>query len=172
MLLSGRQAAQILHAAGISVRQARRILDLRLAGEPVMMPGAHLYQAALVEDLAARPVLTRSEVASWFPSGLFVARRDVPALAGRDEQLAVVQPRWPLPTWVNATLGVRLWATGPMPFVATVTGFVVLGAELVALHREDAEHVSLELAPPGAWFASLRESRIALGPGGRSWWIV
>lgn len=57
----------------------------------------------------------------------------------------------------------RIEAHGSLPFLATVSGLVVLGADIVGVRGP-----TLELTTPGAWFDRFQESRLLIGSG-RPW---
>jgi len=167
MLISGRQATTLLFEAGLTQRQARAVLASGLAGMPVPTPGAHLYDEETVLGLAARPCLGRQEVALACPGALFVARRWVDVLAAPEDRVRALTRQWDLGVrGANVSLAVHLHALGPVPFVATVCGFVVLGAEITRLVGEPGGTTyRMELGEPGAWFETLADRRVRLGPG-------
>ncbi len=157
----------LLVDSGLTQRQARSVLAAGLAGLPMATPGAQLYAEEAVLGLAARPCLDRQEAAESCPGALFVARRWVDVLAPRDDQVHALTRGWNLGVrGTNVSLTVHLHARGRLPFVATVCGFVVLGAEISRLLGEPGGTTyRMELAEPGAWYASLADRRLRLGPG-------
>ncbi|MEJ7796083.1 MAG: hypothetical protein WKF50_11060 [Nocardioides sp.] len=54
--------------------------------------------------------------------------------------------------------------------MATVCGFVVVGAEIIDARADADATTVLELRPAGGWFETFRERRLSTGPG-RSWVI-
>ena len=76
-LLSGRQAAQVLAGVGLNRSRARQVLAAGLAGEPIRTSSALLYDAAKVQALTERAIVTWREVAAMDLHTLFVARGDV-----------------------------------------------------------------------------------------------
>lgn len=162
VLVTGREATRRLQAIGVSERSARRVLAAGLAGDPVVTPAAHLYDADTVDRLAARPHLSWPELREACPHGLFVARRagDVEDLAGD----------WPISPWVTSWMSILVDRHGSVPLVGAVAGFVTVGADIVrvgfapgwtSLHPL----VRLTLAPAGAWFERFRERQLITGPG-------
>lgn len=166
MVISGRQACALLAEAGVARTQGRRVLLAGLAGEAVQTSSALLYDEARVRDLAAWPELTSAEVLRACPHGLFVAR-----VPGRQVPDAV-REGWPLSVPIRVVLRLRAAEGRPLPLIATVSGFVATGAEVVGVTPEqrEARTSRLELAPPGAWFEQLRRRRFDTGPG-KSWLI-
>jgi hypothetical protein len=58
-----------------------------------------------------------------------------------------------------------------LPWIATLHGFVVHGADLTAFETDDAGVRRFRLEPPGAWFDSWCHHRVVSRPGGRPWLI-
>lgn len=165
MLISGREATTVLFEAGMTRRQARRALDAGLAGNPHRAAGAHLYDLDMVLELAARPWLTDEELDRLFPRELFIARRDLDVRSPEDVQLAGVREGWDLSPWSRVLLRVRCAQHGFVPLVATVAGFVVLGAEITDVLVAETGHAVLALRGPGSWFEQVRGQRLGSGPG-------
>jgi hypothetical protein len=165
MFVSGRQARAILHAAGVSTWHARNALACGLAGQPIRTAGAHLYDETQVRELADRRSVSWREVFETCPEGIFVSRRDLDVALARDEIMDVVSRGWTeISPYVWLWLCLQLDARGRLPFVATVAGFVVLGAEIVGLRPGRG----FELAAPGTWFDGFGNTQLAKGPG-RAW---
>jgi hypothetical protein len=139
----------------VTDRRARQALTAGLAGDPRRLPGVHLYESNLVEELAARCGLTDGEVDAACPHGLFVARRgDL-----RDHG-------WRFSPWTWVWIRSRIERHGHLPMVATLAGFVVAGADI----RDASTSGTLSLVGPGDWFEALARRRLSTGPG-RDWWI-
>ena len=68
--------------------------------------------------------------------------------------------------WRWVALGCQIDRLGRIPFVATVSGFVVLGADIVGLGPGS----ELSLAEPGSWFDPVSDGRLPTGPG-RPWFL-
>jgi len=165
MFISGRDARAILEAAGFSSRHARTALACGLAGNPIRAGSAHLYDEARVRDLAARPTMGWRQVHEACPDGIFVARRDLDVSRPLPELVELAARDWGgLNPWVWLALSFQIKALGGLPFVLTVAGSVVLGAEIVG-RRAGSE---LRLADPGPWFDQFRGRRLSTGPG-RPW---
>lgn len=169
MLISGRAAAFRLESAGLHRRQARRLLATGFAGTPIRTTSALLFDACRIDDLVRWPLADQAELDEQCPWGIFIARRDVDVLASRAEQLATVHGDWPLNMITRVYLEGRIREHGFFPFVATVCGYVALGAEIVG-GRVQEGHAVLDLRDPGEWFDELRYRRLPSGPG-RPWVI-
>ena len=78
-----------------------------------------------------------------------------------------------MPGLTAATLGVRVDVWLQVPWVATVSGFVVFGAELVGFgeQTEPIPRTFFVLRPPGAWFGAIEGRRLPTRPGGRPWYL-
>jgi hypothetical protein len=165
MLISGREARALLEAAGFSSRHARIALSRGLGGEPIRTRAAHLYDEARVRDLAARAAIGWSEVHEICPEGIFVARRDLDVSLSLPAQFEHAARGWgDLNPWVWMLMGFQVRARGSLPFVLTVAGVVVFGADIVGM-REGCE---LRLERPDRWFDRLQGRRLSTGPG-RPW---
>ena len=170
MLITGREAAHRLGAAGLTRRQANRVLTAGFAGAPVRSTGAHLYDARRVADLERWPTVGDDVLDRACPRGIFIARRDVDLDTPAATQRETVRADWPISPYTAVLLRSRIEASGSLPFVATVCGFVALGADLTGLVATAHGSYLLELDEPGAWFEPLRGRRIPTGPG-RPWVI-
>jgi hypothetical protein len=165
MLISGRDARALLRTAGLSSRHARTALHSGLVGEPLRTTTAHLYDQERVQELAGRPPIDWGVVAEACPTGIFVARRVITVTLSREEQIDQVSGGWGgLSPWVWLAMKLHVDDHGSLPLVATVSGFVVLGADIVGV-RHGSE---LVLAPPGVWFGRFEGVRLWTGPG-RPW---
>jgi hypothetical protein len=165
VLISAREASRLLTRDGVSRRAALRVLGSGLVGDPVRTSSVVLYDQALVEELAARPSVHWREAAAWCPSGFFVSRRAFPATRSRADQMTALTGGWgSISPWEWVTAGLRLKQHGALPFVATVGGLVVLGADIVELRGLS----QLVLEEPGPWFDGVAGSWFPTGPG-RPW---
>jgi len=167
VLISGREAAAVLAEVGIARRQARQVLSSGLAGMPVATRGAHLYQEEAVLELASRRPMTQDEVSAACPGLLFVARRWVDLLASPEDQVETLTRHWDLGVrGSNIVLVVQTRVRGSVPFVATLCGFVVFGADLRRLMGERGGRTyRMEVEAPGDWFEAFRGRRLHYGPG-------
>jgi len=94
-------------------------------------------------------------------------RRDTSATW--EEQARAVAPQPPVPTMTAAVLGVRQrLAHGRLPWVATVSGFVVFGGEATGWSRSEDGASVVDLERPGRWYRDVAERWFAFGRG-RHW---
>ena len=126
--VGGRQAAQVLAGAGLNRSRARQVLAAGLAGEPIRTPSALLYDGATVQALAERPVLSWRDVAAMDLHTLFVARGEVDPRLSLRGQVRALSETWLFQRFTGVELRWRVEKFGPVPFVATVCGFVAFGA--------------------------------------------
>jgi hypothetical protein len=165
MWMSSRDARAVLATIGVSSRGARRVLGSGLAGEPVRTRSAVLYDEERVQALVERPTLGFPDLVDHCPEGVFVARRQVDARLTRAEQLVHLSGGWgAVSTWRWVAMAHQIRQHGSLPFVATVSGFVVLGADVKGL----LGFSELVLGPSGPWFDAVADCRIPTGPG-RPW---
>jgi hypothetical protein len=165
MLISGRDARSLLESAGLSSRHARIALLSGLVGEPLRTNHVHLYDQDRVRELAGRPSISWRQVNDACPTGIFVSRRAIDVTRPGAEQIGQVCGGWgDVDPWCWFAMGLHLADHGSLPFVATVSGFVVLAADIEGL-RDGSE---LVLAPAGSWFGALERRRFWTGPG-RPW---
>lgn len=166
-LVSAREAAEILSILGLSREQSRRVLHTGVAGPGQRLRGSLLYQEAAVRRLLKRPALAAANLDEACRQEMFVGRvtrADVTAVW--EDRIAAVRTGWHLSPYARLRIKVRAERDGFLPFIATVCGFVVLGADLVAARRTPDDKTVLDLRPPGGWFAPLRHTRFVTGPGG------
>ncbi|GEP34589.1 hypothetical protein NSZ01_23570 [Nocardioides szechwanensis] len=112
----------------------------------------------LTAGLAGPPVVT--------PSAHLYRAADVGDLS-RWPRVAL-EEGWDLSVWTRLWIRIVCERDGWLPFVATVGGFVALGAEITAVAQTSPRRCRLELRDPGAWFETLRSTRFPTGPG-RDW---
>ena len=183
----------MLAEVGVGRSAARRVLAAGFAGGPSAAEGERGgYDADRVRALVARPLLDGHEVAARLGGDLFVVRRPGLVLGGDDASLREqVAADWELSWWLWFIVRTKIKGSGPLPLLATVSGFVALGAELTDIARlpggdgprewSDAYPQNwamstlggpceLVLRPPGAWFEPLRRTRVRTGPGA-PWWL-
>jgi len=170
MLISTRQAAARLSDIGMPRRQATLALGAGLAGEPLRTSAATLYEAARVDDLVARPVVAAGAVFRECPFGLFLDRRVTDVRRFEESGSSAVEDLR-LGLWAGALLTLSISQDGPLPYVATVCGFVVLGGEIVDVTSGANGRHRLHLADPGPWFEAWRGRRWPTG-GGREWSLL
>jgi hypothetical protein len=166
-LLSGRQAAQVLAGGGLNRSRAQQVLAAGLAGEPIRTSSALLYDAARVQALVERPVVTWRDVAAMDLHTLFVARGEVDPRQSRLDQVRALSETWRFQLFTGVELKWRVEKFGPVPFLATVCGFVAFGAELSQFRPRALEGAG-SVSEPGPWFEAFRDTRFPSGPG-RPW---
>jgi len=160
-LISTRQAAGLLTAVGLNRTRAQLVLDSGLAGEPVRTSSAHLYHARRVRALVDRPVVGWRAVDALDLHALFVARTGVDPGLGASNQVSSWCRDPSISIWTRVAMMGQIQSVGPVPVVATVCGFVALGAELIGYDRD------WTVRAPGPWFETMRDGRLLTGPGPR-----
>ncbi len=169
MLITTNRAAEILRDAGLTRDRARRLLATGVAGSGLRTSGALLYDEERVWALGDRRFVTERAVAAACPHGLLVGRLGADSTVSVtddpvDRRRAVSGPWRPKQGW-RMLIRSRCRAGITIPFVATVSGYVVLGADVTGLRSDGAAASHLQLAEPGGWYDDvLRERR---WPGGR-----
>jgi len=169
VLLSIRDSARLLAPAGLTVEQTRLLLRTGLTG-PAMPVGSSLgYDAEAVGRLARWPEVEADAatvaVTEVLPAGLYVARlgRGVSVDLSRPWATAAESLRdQPAMTELSrALLAARIAGHGRLPWVATLFGFVVLGAEAVGVGTDlRSGRTVFALEPPGAWWTGLEGCRL------------
>jgi hypothetical protein len=175
MLVSRREAVRILRPVVRGEAQARSLLASGLAGEGVSTGLGKLYDDARVRSLLDRPLVDEDDLVRHRLPGLYVARlaRDVAFRAGDPwPEIAAAVSRMPeMPPLSAALLGVQVRAFTRLPWVATVAGYIALGADLVGFERGEDGTNRFVLQQPGAWWAFLSDRRFPTRPGGRPWHV-
>lgn len=167
------RGSAILAEADLGRRQARLLLKTGVAGHGKRPGAVVLYEAARVRDLAGWPVLTPGQIQAACPFGVLVGRfaadrvPDVDDLT--DGVLTAARGSWDLPGWPTLfCLAMVTYRQIRVPFLATMSGFVLAGAEIAGVAE-----AGLRLEPPGRWFDAVRRHRMPRGQGGqgvRMWW--
>lgn len=172
MLITVRGAALVLEPAGLNFDRTRMLLATGVAGAGIRTTGGTLYDEDRVRALAGRTCLEKDEIAAACPGGILVGRvargRSVDVTDGGAAAGArgSVRGPWRIPLLSRILLR-HLAETGrPMPMVATVSGFILVGAEVVGFDRVAAGYATLQLGEPGAWFEAVRDRRWLAGRGG------
>jgi hypothetical protein len=185
MLISGRQAAELLAEIGLGPEPARRALLAGVAGPAQRTRGALLYDEAAVRRLLVEPVdQTRVDERCW--DGMFVARvgprkeaadenrswQGADLTASIDEQRDGVRMYWRIAPLTRLCIARMVEVRGYVPFVATVSGLVVVGGDMTGLQlARCGRGVMLTLEEPSEWFEPFRGRRFLTRPGGPwSWW--
>ncbi len=169
-MLTGRQAARLLRDVLSSDEQARLLLRTGIAGEPIRTPHGPVYEQAAVDALRLRPIVDERELARSCPHGVWIAR--LPRSAALDlrgswsdvarDVLTICADQRPMTTWSAALVAARMKAWGPLPFVATYLGYVVLTGDLARLTEAGPQ-----LEPPSAWSRVVDGRRWQTPRGGR-----
>jgi hypothetical protein len=164
VLLTGRQARATLVTAGISEHRTRIALTCELAGPALKTSAALLYDGDQVAQLGRRRVVTHDEIHQRCTSQVFVSRRPVHMSWHPDRLRAELSV---IPGQISPLTVLALWRReGGIPFIATVAGFVVLGATIREAH---GQHLVLD--DPGAWFDGLEDTQLLTG-NGRQWKLM
>jgi hypothetical protein len=173
MVLSSRESARILAEAGIARTQAQVLLAAGLAGCGVRTAGAVLYDERAVRALAMRPLVDSEVLHAACPHGLYLTRLErarrldtTTGWASLADQLSV-QP--PMPSLTRALLSAQITVYETLPWVATLCGYVVLGADATRVDAAPDGSTVFELMPPSAWFDPVAERVFASSRGGRPW---
>lgn len=176
MWVSGREAMRILAPVVSGDAQAKAVLRSGLAGAQVVTDRGALYDEDRVLALARRALVDRAALATACPDGLYIARlaRSVTVDAGRgwDELTGELGGMPRMPGLTAALLGVRVSVSGRLPWVTTLCGFVVVGAEISGFRdvTTDARAgTAFVLERPGDWFSLLEGRRLPSTVGGRPW---
>lgn len=172
MKVSAREAARLLAPAGLARPQAQHLLASGLAGPAERAGGVVLYDADRVERLR-----DARAVALPVTSGPVLVVRLGPARGWRadaspEEQWSVASGPWRGTAFQR--LEVRLAA--PAPFLATVSGYVAVAAEVldaVAVRAAGTgdERTVFTLRDAGSWARDAVGTRCPTGPG-PSWVLL
>jgi hypothetical protein len=134
-----------------------------------------MYDESDVRRLAGRPFVDVSRLERPCPHGLYIARLartvEVDVSVAWPDLAARLGTRPPMPAWTAALLAVRMSAWGTLPWIATLCGWVVFGADARGFREDDEHGVSFDLDPPGVWFRALDRRRLPTSPGGRPWYL-
>lgn len=198
--ISQRAARDLLHEAGLTVRQARRALGWGLGGKPLRTSTARLFDRSAVQRLTERESVDQRALTERCPNGVFVARLgEAPTVGPQplDAQaagLARATDGWEMALEQRTFLRWQV-SRGPVPYAATVCGFVVATAQITGLllsasrnpaasgtsllaksphprangwcdgRRPTVMNVALVLEPAEAWVDLVRDRRLVTGPG-------
>ena len=169
-MLSAREAARQLEAAGVGRRRTRQLLECGVAGQPTAAGGALLYDVDRVLALCAWPSMSLGQVDEVCPRGVFLARRYVGCQLSTAELETEWGAGWALSPLTAIWLRFRIEQDGAFPFVGALCGFVTHGADVTGVAPETRSTYRLTFAPPGEWFESLREHRV-VAPGGKTFMV-
>jgi hypothetical protein len=184
MKITGREAGRALGALGVDRESARRALLAGVAGPGERIGGLLLYDSARVEELISRvdasPELGRDALNPIFTWGIFTARvgprraelspyrtwKGADMTAPTSEQLDGARMWWQMSSLTRVLIKSRVQRDGFFPFLATVAGFVVVGADIVGLEPARPEGTAFLLGEPSAWFDTFRHARLPVTNGG------
>jgi hypothetical protein len=176
-LISERAAAEILARRRLGREQARLLLLTGAAGQGVRVGTATCYELERVHALTESPRVDERRLARECPHGVHVARlgRSRAFSCGWTwERQVLTLAHQPAMTPMTHALALHLPITmsGGLPWVATVSGFVVFAATATAAHQVSGQRgggaTSFELAPAGEWAAMVVGRWFPTGTG-RHW---
>ncbi|MFT4263455.1 MAG: hypothetical protein QM572_08750 [Nocardioides sp.] len=173
MRISEREATDRLNAlTGLTRTPARRLLGTNIAGSPTRGPGGQrLYDMAAVDDLGRRGLPDDAWLAEWLRFGLLHVRL-APSVewdVGWSAEETCDRLRGCRPTGIVRLIQLvgLVRDAGRLPIIATVSGFVVGGADLVdPVIEVDGADRGLALTTPGAWYSGLAAARWPSPRGG------
>jgi hypothetical protein len=184
MKITGREAGRALSALGVDRESARRALLAGVAGPGHRLGGLLLYESERVEKLISRAsALSGLDSCALDPicqRGIFTARvgprkeeastdrawKGADMTAPMSDQLDGVRMWWQMSSFTRVMLKLKVEQDGYFPFLATVAGFVVVGADIVGLERARPEGTAFCLREPSSWFDTLRHARLPVTRGG------
>jgi hypothetical protein len=176
VLVSGRQAVRILLTRGSMTgeAQARGLLRAGAAGPGTITAAGVLFDAEHVGALADRPWLEDHAQEEACPLGVYIGRLartvEIDLTRPWPEVTARIDRRPTMPTMTAALLEASVTAAGGrLPWVATLHGFVVHGADLTGFDVAEDARTRFRLEQPGPWFDAWRQHRITVRPGDRPW---
>lgn len=199
-MMTAREASERLGSLALGREPARRALLAGVAGPGIRTRGALLYEAAEVHAAVERaldpPISGWADGAATFvgrvaprtpePDSTWRTWRGADLTAPAGEQRDAVRAWWHLSIWTQVWIGSMSRKKGFFPFIATVSGFVAVGADIVSLDQSldgEADRImrakprarpsyrpalptAFVLREPGAWFEPLRGRLLGTGPGG------
>lgn len=165
MLISVRDAARLLADVGLTFDQTRLLLRTGVAGPGTRVGTALAYDADTVAGLVAWPEVDPDAVLASLPAGLYVARLarvvEVDLTGSWAAAAAMVSDQPPMTPMSRALLSARIAGHGSVPWVATMFGFVLLGAEAIRVWSEaEGGRTCFALQPPGRWWRGLEGRRL------------
>ncbi len=173
--MTGRAAARALSGVVGSEEQARILLRAGACGSTHPGGAVLLYDEQRVQAVAGRPFVEETALVSACPHGLYVSRLARTAALDLaqswDLVASQVRQRPVMPPMTAALLAARVRLAGRLPWVATLCGFVVHGADLTGFGTEPDGRDEFRLEPPGEWYEHLEQRWLPTGRGGRPWVI-
>ena len=153
--------------AGVPDRRARTALACGIAGSPIRTSAAHLFDADRVAELGSRQVIGHAALLARCADGYFVTKRPMPVDVDSDTLRQQVSE---IPGQISVWTALGIVGTDLRPggtaLIATVAGFVVLGATVLKRHGR-----RLVLGDPGVWLDGLERTQLLTGKG-RQWQLV
>jgi hypothetical protein len=169
--MSERAAAEVLaQVQGLGREQARQLLLTGAAGQGVRIGRSTGYDDERVRELAFRPTVDLASLADGCPHGVHVARvrRGRPFRCDwpwtKQAEALATQPAMP-PKTRALVVGVPIVAWGGLPWVATVSGFVVFVSTATGARLDEDGRTVFELAPPDQWSTAVAGRWFHTGPG-------
>lgn len=175
MQITSTQACERLGSLHLLGRnQALRVLQSGLAGERTQLGTGYGYDSDALDALLARPRCTDEALDRHKP---FIARigrnRPFDARATWNEQREELADGWYLPRLALEQMRGR----HPVPFLATLSAWVVFGGKIVGYEKTSTEPVAvqpqnrshaltrLRLAAPGDWFSEFEGTWLPIENG-------
>lgn len=156
--------------------EANRFLTSGLAGPGLKVGRALVYDERRLADLLARPRCTNQALDAVRPLIVRIGRgRKLNLSQTWEEQAEVVRRNWYVPPLLGSMLD--LWGCLDgcrFPLVATISSWVVFGAEVVGhTYEEGAPPAAnrstpprtFQVEPPGGWFEPMKETWLPLEHG-------
>jgi hypothetical protein len=169
--MSERAAADVLAGVqGLGREQARQLLLTGAAGEGVSVGRSTGYDDDLVRALALRPSVDVAFLAAACPHGVHVARirRGRPLRCDwpwpQQAEALAIQPAM-TPMTRALVVHVPIVVHGGLPWVATVSGFVVFAAIATGAHLTEDRRLHFDLEPAGDWRTAVERRWFHTGPG-------
>jgi hypothetical protein len=169
MLVSARGAAEILRGVGLGREDARHLLLAGFAGPGLRTRSALLYDEERVRSLTTRPWLDDDVIDEMCPFGMFVGRvarsRPIDVTGDPSALRDAVSRGWRVHLLSQILITTRIERYGPTPFLATMCGYVAVGADVVEVQADESGSISFMLTEPGAWFEPFDQRQVLAGAG-------
>jgi hypothetical protein len=173
--MTGQGAARALAGVVGSDEQARILLRAGACGPGRRVGGVVVYDEGAVLALAERPWVDEADLRRACPHGFYLGR--LARTLSLDltlpwEQVGAQVRQLPAMPWLTSgLLAARVGLFGRLPWVATLCGLVVHGADLTGFDEPPGGRVAFRLERPGTWFEALEGRWFPTGRGGRPWVI-
>jgi hypothetical protein len=159
------QSSAARYLGVVAPTQAHRALTCGLAGPAKVEGSRRLYRLSQVEELGSRPAVGADELDALGALGAMLLRVPVtvPSAAIADLDALLVGPwRSSLPVQLLIAAAV---ARSPFPLIATVSGFIVGGRDIVGIDTS-LDGIAFRLAAAGEWRRAVHRRRWPLRGGG------